>query len=96
MPVFPPSSHFEKFMAKAQRSIFNMCKFNAQEVVDNHKLVYARTKMYKDRLRALGDTQVSDDEAPPTPTVPVLPEFIFPEDGYEDFFVESPAPSDAE
>ncbi|KAM0919527.1 hypothetical protein ACQ4PT_008148 [Festuca glaucescens] len=95
-PVVPPLTRFEKFMAKAQRSIFHMCKFNAQEVVTNNKLVYARTKMYKDHLHALGDTQVSDDEAPPTPAVPVLPEFTFPEASYEDYFVESPAPSDAE
>ncbi|KAM0847547.1 hypothetical protein ACQ4PT_054937 [Festuca glaucescens] len=95
MPVVSPPSRFENFMAKAHRSIFNMCKFNAQEVVNNNKLAYDRVKRYKDRLRALGDTQVSDDEAPPTPVVPVLPEFIFPEAGYVDYFVESPAHSDA-
>ncbi|KAM0930863.1 hypothetical protein ACQ4PT_000752 [Festuca glaucescens] len=51
--VVSPLSRFEKFMAKAQRSIFNMCKFNAQEVVNHNKLAYDRVKVYKDRLRAL-------------------------------------------
>jgi hypothetical protein len=83
MPVVAPPSRFEKFMAKAQRSIFNMCKFHAQEVVTNNKFAHARAKKYKDPLRALGDDHVSDDEDPPVLTVP---EFAFPEVGYEDFF----------
>jgi hypothetical protein len=70
-------------MAKAQRSIFNMCKFHAQEVVTSNKFAHARAKKYKDRLCALGDDQVSDDEDPPVLT---MPEFVFPEVGYEDFF----------
>lgn len=99
MPVVSPLSRFEKFMAKAQRSIFNMCKFNAQELVNHNKLAYDRIKLYKDRLRALGDTQVSDDEAPPALALSVLalsvlPEFTFPEAGYEDYFAESPARAD--
>ncbi|KAM0829411.1 hypothetical protein ACQ4PT_066885 [Festuca glaucescens] len=96
IPVISPPSRFEKFMAKAQRSIFNMCKFNAQEVVNHNKLAYDRVKVYKDRLRALGDTQVSDDEAPPALALPVLPEFTFPEVGYEDYFAETPAHADDE
>ncbi|KAM0901853.1 hypothetical protein ACQ4PT_019688 [Festuca glaucescens] len=96
MPVISPLSHFEKFMAKAQRSIFNMCKFNAQEVVNRNKLAYGHLKLYKDCLRALGDTQVSDDEAPPALALPVLPEFTFPEACYEDYFAESPAHADDE
>jgi hypothetical protein len=83
VPVVAPPSRFERFMAKAQRSIFNMCKFHAQEVVTSNKFAHARAKKYKDRLRALGDDQVSDDEDPPVLTVP---EFAFPEVGYEDFF----------
>ncbi|KAM0861358.1 hypothetical protein ACQ4PT_045950 [Festuca glaucescens] len=94
MPVVSPPSRFEKLMTKAQRSIFNMCKFNAQEVVNHNKLAYDRVKMYKDRLCALGDTQVSDDEAPPALALPVLPEFTFPEAGYMDYFVETPARAD--
>jgi hypothetical protein len=56
VPVVAPPSWFQKFMAKAQRSIFNMCKFHAQEVVTNNKFAHARAKKYKDRLRALRDS----------------------------------------
>jgi hypothetical protein len=83
VPAVAPPSRFEKFMAKAQWSIFNMCKFNAQEVVTSNKFAHARANKYKDRLRALGDDQVSDDEDPPVLTVP---KFAFPKVGYEDFF----------
>ena len=57
-------------MARAQRPIFNLCKFNAEEVVKSNKFAYARAKQYKDRLHALGNTQVSGDEAPPATMVP--------------------------
>jgi hypothetical protein len=68
-----------------------MCKFHAQEVVTNNKFAHARAKKYKDRLRALGDDQVSDDEDLPILTVP---EFAFPEVGYEDFFSDEDVDED--